>query len=32
MAYNANFPPGKNTAVNVRTIQDLDTFKLEIKA
>lgn len=31
MAYNANFPPGKNTAINVRTIQDMDISKLEIK-
>lgn len=30
MGYNAQFPPGKNTAINVRTIQDLDIWKLEI--
>lgn len=32
MAYNAKFPPGMNTAVNVRTIQGLDTSKLDVKA
>jgi hypothetical protein len=31
MAYNPNYPAGKNIAINVRTIQDLDISKLEIK-
>ena len=30
MGYNPNFPPGKTTAVNVRTIQGLDIWKLEV--
>ncbi|OIW31745.1 glutathione-dependent formaldehyde-activating enzyme [Coniochaeta ligniaria NRRL 30616] len=31
MGYNAKFPPGMNNAINVRTIQDLDIWKLETK-